>query len=236
MQRNRCGLMYASPRAKAPDHVQIQTWDPDQISLSWVTQRLEKERLQVRDYARTRALLNRVYPRRGKLLEIGSGLGFLLAEFKKDGWDTLGVEPDRFMCRYAKEELGVESLSTILENADIDNKSYDVILMNHVIEHVGDPRSIASMNPLARWFLESREAVYFIVIGLARGAPLGTASGCEPAPRGPGRTMGYGNDSRQNGPLSSQLLHKSHVGQGPRVRRIRTDEFAPSARQAPRTR
>jgi SAM-dependent methyltransferase len=136
---NRCDLMYANPRAKEPDHVQIQTWDPNQVSLSWYSQRLEKEKLQVRDYAPTRALLNRAYPARGKLLEIGSGLGFLLAEFKKEGWDVFGVEPDRLLCRYGTEELGVDGISALVENAGIPDESYDVVIMNHVIEHLGDP-------------------------------------------------------------------------------------------------
>jgi len=136
---NRCGLMYANPRAKEPDHVQIQTWDPEMVSLSWHSQRLEKEKLQVRDYAKTRALLNRAFPERGKLLEIGSGFGYLLAEFKKDGWDVFGVEPDRFACRYAKERLEVDCTSDLVENARIPDESYDVIVMNHVIEHLDDP-------------------------------------------------------------------------------------------------
>jgi 2-polyprenyl-3-methyl-5-hydroxy-6-metoxy-1,4-benzoquinol methylase len=136
---NRCSLMYANPRAKEPDHVQIQTWDPDMVSPDWHSQRLEKEKLQVRDYAKTRALLNQAFPKRGKLLEIGSGFGYLLTEFRNDGWEVLGVEPDRFACRYAKEKLGVDCMSDLVENAGIPNENYDVVIMNHVIEHLDDP-------------------------------------------------------------------------------------------------
>lgn len=136
---NRCTLMYASPRAKEPDHVEIQGYEADRAALAWYTQRIEKERLQVRDYAPTQALLNRAYPNRGKLLEIGSGLGCLLAEFKKDGWDVFGIEPNRLLCQYAQEDLGVDGTDKILEEAGIPDESYDVVLMNHVIEHLDDP-------------------------------------------------------------------------------------------------
>jgi hypothetical protein len=108
--------MYTSPRLKPPDHVQIATWDADRDAQTRNPRRFEKERLQVRDYARTRALLKRLYPRRGRLLEVGSGLGFLLAEFKKDGWDVLGLEPDAFGCRYTWEHHGIEALHAILED------------------------------------------------------------------------------------------------------------------------
>jgi SAM-dependent methyltransferase len=144
---NRCGLMYASPRAKDPDHVEVASYDPDWGSASHDPQKHEKERLQVRDYARTRALLNRLYPERGKLLEIGSSLGFLLAEFKRDGWDVLGVEPRAFACTYTRETHGIEAINGILEDAGIPDESFDVVLLNHVIEHMDDPlRSLREIN------------------------------------------------------------------------------------------
>lgn len=142
---NRCGLMYASPRAKEPDHVQIQAWDPHhQHFVDRDPRRYEKERLQTRDFARTRKLINELHPHRGKLLEIGSGLGFLLAEFKQDGWDVLGVEPDASYCQHAREVLGVPSIDTILETAGLADETFDVMIMNHVIEHLGDPLATLS--------------------------------------------------------------------------------------------
>jgi SAM-dependent methyltransferase len=131
--------MYASPRAKEPDHVQIATYDPDWDTTIHQPQRFTKERIQVRDYARTRVLLNGLYPDRGKLLEIGSGYGFLLAEFKKDGWDVRGAEPNGFCCRYTRETHGIEAFNGILEDARIADQSFDVVLLNHVIEHMDDP-------------------------------------------------------------------------------------------------
>ncbi len=137
---NRCGLMYASPREKAPDHVNIATWtDPDWDSIANQPQRFEKEQLQVRDYNRTRALLNSLYPNRGKLLEVGGSYGFLLAEFKKDGWDVLEVEPNQYGCRYAREHHGIEAFQGLLEDAGLADESFDAVLLNHVIEHVDDP-------------------------------------------------------------------------------------------------
>jgi SAM-dependent methyltransferase len=136
----RCGLMYASPRGKQPDHLEIAAWtDPNWDAIANNPRRFEKEQLQVRDYARTRSALNRLHPERGRLLEIGSGYGFLLAEFKKDGWEVLGVEPDQYGCRYASEKLGVSAVNSILENAGIPDRAFDVVLLNHVIEHLDDP-------------------------------------------------------------------------------------------------
>jgi 2-polyprenyl-3-methyl-5-hydroxy-6-metoxy-1,4-benzoquinol methylase len=135
-----CGLMYASPRRDA-DHVDIASWgdDPDWDISVKNPQRVDKEQLQTRDYARTRAMLNDLYPRRGKVLEVGSSLGLLLKTFRDDGWQVLGVEPDRNLVRYATNKMGIETINSLLEDASIPDNSIDVVVLLHVIEHVPDP-------------------------------------------------------------------------------------------------
>jgi 2-polyprenyl-3-methyl-5-hydroxy-6-metoxy-1,4-benzoquinol methylase len=137
---NRCGLIYANPRKDA-DHVDIEAWpdDPEWDSSRQHVQRFEKEQLQTRDYTNTRALINHLYPDRGRLLEIGSGFGFLLQTFRRDGWIVTGVEPDRNVVRYSAGKLGIETINGILETANIPDESFDVVIMLHVIEHVPDP-------------------------------------------------------------------------------------------------
>src|SRR5664279_3190114 len=86
---NRCGLMYANPRAVEPDHVKIEAYDPDfveKVTGNRDDPRFSKEALQVRDYVDTKKFLAVRHPRRGDLLEVGSGLGYLMASFRDDGW------------------------------------------------------------------------------------------------------------------------------------------------------
>lgn len=146
---NRCGLMYANPRKEA-DHVDIESWpdDPEWDFEEKNAQRFEKERLQTRDYANTRALLGRLHPRRGTLLEIGSSTGSLLQTFRDDGWRVLGVEPDRNAARYATTKLGIETINSILERAKVSDQSVDVVVLLHVIEHVPDP--VATLREIYR--------------------------------------------------------------------------------------
>src|SRR5438067_1538039 len=102
---NRCGLMYANPRGRVPDYVAIATWDADARSHAEDVDRLryEKEMLQIRDFARTKTLLAKLHPRRGRLIEVGCGLGFLLDDLRHDGWDVHGVEPDRGYCQFMEK-------------------------------------------------------------------------------------------------------------------------------------
>jgi SAM-dependent methyltransferase len=148
---NRCGLMYASPRQRVPDHVEIAQYDPTFDPFLPEHTRVMKERLQVRDYHKTRALLNRLHPERGKLLEIGCSLGFLLQTFREDGWNVRGVEPYYQACRHAREDLGLEVINGVLESAALPESSCDVILLNHVIEHLDDPaRTLREVNRILK--------------------------------------------------------------------------------------
>jgi len=136
----KCGLMYANPRSASPDHELVVDYDPDYVERqNRNSERFAKEALQVRDYANTRTYLAERFPQRGKLLEVGSGYGYLLDYFRQDGWDVLGVEPNEGLNRHARKALNLEVLSKILPEAEFPDGSFDVVLMMHVIEHVPDP-------------------------------------------------------------------------------------------------
>lgn len=137
-----CGLLYANPRTGELDAALVALHDPEflpQMLQREHDPRRDKESLQVRDYATTRDFLAGLFPRRGRLVEIGCGLGFLLDYFHRDGWQVLGVDPDRLMARHAEEVLGVKVSTTTLTQAALDEAAFDVVLMMNVIEHLHDP-------------------------------------------------------------------------------------------------
>jgi SAM-dependent methyltransferase len=136
-----CGLMYSSPRARAPDQEEIKDWDAEFVKnrAKAGLDRFDKEELQVRDYEGTRAYLRNTYPQRGRLLEIGCGMGFLLSKFRDDGWEAEGIEPNKGLCAFVEEVHGIKASPTILEAAGEADETFDVVVMLHVIEHVPDP-------------------------------------------------------------------------------------------------
>ena len=142
VQCNRCALIYASPRAQEPADVLLARKVGSELSDAeklYIKQRVEKEQLQVRDYSKSRASLNALYPQRGTLLEIGSGFGYLVAAFKSDGWTVIGIDPDGHACEHARNVNHVDARTGTLESVHIPDQSIDVVVMNHVIEHVPDP-------------------------------------------------------------------------------------------------
>ncbi len=137
-----CGLMYASPRAEEPEHLPALRLAGKSTPPSPRLKDIEKERIQVRDYRATRREINKLYPNRGRLLEVGSSFGYLVAAFKSDGWDAVGIDPDGGACSYAEAQNAVTVFNGVLDDKPFQEASFDVILMNHVIEHVADPHQM----------------------------------------------------------------------------------------------
>jgi SAM-dependent methyltransferase len=91
--------------------------------------------------ATARVALERIerHTERGALLDLGCWVGFLLAEARDRGWDTLGVEPSEFASAYARERLGLEVIRDDLFDADLGGRRFDAVVMGDVIEHLTRP-------------------------------------------------------------------------------------------------
>ena len=66
------------------------------------------------------------------ILDIGAGTGDFLSVAKENGWHTIGVEPSEKAKAIAKKK----GVSFVGETSELDNHSFDVISMWHVLEHV----------------------------------------------------------------------------------------------------
>ena len=79
-------------------------------------------------------LINK-YKKPSKVLDIGTGTGELLHYFKENGWETIGIEPNNSARKFASEKNGL-SVFTEEKLEELEEKSFDLIMMWHVLEHV----------------------------------------------------------------------------------------------------
>lgn len=79
-------------------------------------------------------LINTLQPNKGRILDIGAGTGDFLSVAKQDGWQIVGVEPSD----KAKSIAIKKGISFVEKTSELENKSFDVISMWHVLEHVPD--------------------------------------------------------------------------------------------------
>ncbi len=75
----------------------------------------------------------------GRLLDVGCGSGARLLHFQKAGWEVEGQEIDPEAAESARKTAKARVFCVPLESARLAAHSYDVIIMNHVIEHVHRP-------------------------------------------------------------------------------------------------
>lgn len=74
----------------------------------------------------------------GRLLEIGVGSGSFLAYAKTHGYSPLGCDLSAAIGRRVERSTGVTMHCGSLESLS-DEQLFDVVVMNHVLEHVSDP-------------------------------------------------------------------------------------------------
>ena len=77
-------------------------------------------------------LVNSLQPAKGSVLDIGAGTGDFLSVVKENGWNTIGVEPSE----KAKAIAQKKGVSFVEQTSELENNSFDVITMWHVLEHV----------------------------------------------------------------------------------------------------
>ena len=96
---------------------------------------------QFRNIFLTRFLLaNKFFTRPGRVLDIGCSTGIMLELFKKAGWQVWGIEPST--SSQLAIQKGIKVLHTSFERAKLPKGHFDLIILNHTLEHMEDPVEI----------------------------------------------------------------------------------------------
>jgi 2-polyprenyl-3-methyl-5-hydroxy-6-metoxy-1,4-benzoquinol methylase len=74
-----------------------------------------------------------------RALDIGCATGALLERLRGQGWTTAGVEISTPEARYAREKRGLDVRDRPLEQCGFSDRSFDVVLASHLIEHLNNP-------------------------------------------------------------------------------------------------
>ncbi|HWF53350.1 MAG TPA: class I SAM-dependent methyltransferase [Solirubrobacteraceae bacterium] len=130
----RCGHMQLDPM---PAATMLADAYATAASEDYVQEELGQRETARRALERIEAYAPPVRPR--ALLDLGCWVGFLLAEARERGWDTLGVEPSAFAAGYARDRLGLTVVQGELLEAELPAGAFHAITLGDVIEHVTDP-------------------------------------------------------------------------------------------------
>lgn len=132
-----CGLVYLEPRPASDDVVPEAELHGDGY------------------YSRNAGLrmdfIQEFCPDGGRLLEVGCGAGYLLAEARSRGYEVAGVEPSAECVRHVRQVHGIEVEQAIIEESRLPEGAYDVVFHVDLLSHFPDPvRALRAMSARTR--------------------------------------------------------------------------------------
>ncbi|MBI4743975.1 MAG: class I SAM-dependent methyltransferase [Actinobacteria bacterium] len=152
---DKCGLVYLNPRPKNEfiHEYYPNTYEPYNINSNDFYQKLNE--LFLSSYYKKNKnlsdclisflcqLIYHPIPKeyKGRILDVGCGNGIYLYNLEKYGWDVHGIEISPKAVAFAQEKLGLKSVRQgTIKDAKYPHEYFDVITMNHVIEHLPNPK------------------------------------------------------------------------------------------------
>ncbi|MFV2068796.1 MAG: class I SAM-dependent methyltransferase [Pirellulales bacterium] len=150
-----CGLVYVTPRLKSevlPKVYDEGYWTSEGPKSRGYADYRSQEQLYLKTFRKRFQLIDRYKPPPGRLLDVGCAAGFFLKVASEKGWQVEGVELSAEIASHAREEYGFQQVHVgTLESAPYEPKSFDLLTMWDVVEHVSDPSAFME---LARRFLK----------------------------------------------------------------------------------
>jgi 2-polyprenyl-3-methyl-5-hydroxy-6-metoxy-1,4-benzoquinol methylase len=137
VQCNECGLIYTSPRPKEAEQNYFGDADVfyDEARLIF---KGNKKHHRDKNYEYELEHIKQIKPS-GKLLDIGTNMGFFLRKAKQFGFDVEGVEPAPALAKIATTEFGLKIRNSYFSKNDFPAKSFDIVTLVDVFEHVTTP-------------------------------------------------------------------------------------------------
>ena len=144
-----CGLVWTDPR---PGEVATREFYTEHYRVQYKAGAKPKLKHAYRETQRAIARLQRIESLLAphmRLLDIGAGGGFFPYAVQQRGYAIEGIEPNQGYAAYAMDELRLDIKIGFLQDFDFEADSFDVITLNHVLEHLEDP--YAALQRLLRW-------------------------------------------------------------------------------------
>lgn len=82
--------------------------------------------------------IEHLFPKKGALLDVGAATGFFVDIAQNMGWKTRGIEISKFATEIAHKK-GLDVVCGVLEVGVFKEKSFEVITLWDVLEHLEDP-------------------------------------------------------------------------------------------------
>ncbi len=149
----RTGLVRNDP---IPDDETLAKFYSEDYRIEYKGQSRPRKRQILRNFRRAQAFYDKyddVISGVNSVLDAGAGSGEFLYLASKFADTAKGIEPNREYAQYCKDDLGLDVTTAHFHPDVFAAGSFDLILLNHVLEHLNDPVRYLSL--LAEWLSET---------------------------------------------------------------------------------
>ena len=84
-------------------------------------------------------MLKHVDPQGKKILDLGTGKGYLLEEAQEAGFEVFGLDISEYACKKAQRKFGDKIFHGRIEEAKYPDNFFDVVSATDYWEHISNP-------------------------------------------------------------------------------------------------
>ena len=132
-----CGLMLVNPQPLEKDILDLYDSDYFKRGNKYTPKTNGINPNKLNDLKKIRLIRN--YRTKGRLLDIGCGLGGFLETARNHGFDVFGVEISKQAADHVMQKMHIEVVNGDIFSLGLPDKSFDIITLWDVLEHVSDP-------------------------------------------------------------------------------------------------
>lgn len=137
----RCRLRYVNPRVsrQALEEEYIETYYPEDK-----VERIHTDGMEWLQMAERLTELEKQHQSKGRLLDVGCGIGTFLHLAHENGWESHGIDPSKSGSAFARKVHKLDVQCGDLFDVGFPSAHFDVITLYHVLEHISELNSFLS--------------------------------------------------------------------------------------------
>lgn len=136
---NNCNLIFANPLPAESEIEAFYNNYSNESSEERINKYLRLKTSREKRNRRKLKLLEKIQGGKGRILDIGCGLGLFVKGAASMGWIAHGVDFDRDLVEYGKKTFNLNLHCGELEKAKFPDKYFDVITMYNLLDHLREP-------------------------------------------------------------------------------------------------
>ncbi|MCG9134022.1 class I SAM-dependent methyltransferase [Candidatus Poribacteria bacterium] len=130
-----CRLRYVNPR------INRQTLEAAYTEAYYPPDKVERIRTDSMEWLQMNERLielEKQHPSKGRLLDVGCGIGTFLYLSREHGWEAHGIDPSKSGSAFAQKKYELDVQCSDIFEANFPSAHFDAIVLYHVLEHISE--------------------------------------------------------------------------------------------------